>query len=74
MVTFVSEDSDNSVEDNEDDEMDPYFNRDEYPSNVFCLFFRVIEFPDIHAVVQSCCCRDTEQDSILFQRWNKDMF
>jgi len=73
MVTFVNEDSDISVQANKEDEMEPYFNRDEYASNFYC-FFRVIEHPEIHAVVQSCSDRDTEPDSILFQGWNKEMF
>ena len=32
-----------------------------------------MEDPKTHAVVHSCCNRDTDQDSILFQRWNKEM-
>jgi len=72
MVTFESDDSDISVHDDVDEVIDKYFNDNEYPSKIFC-FFWVMEDPKTHAVVHSCCNRDTDQDSILFQRWNKEM-
>jgi len=36
-------------------------------------FFQVVGHPEIQAMVHSCSNRDTEQDSILFKRWNKEM-
>ena len=30
--------------------------------------------PDVYAIVQSCIARDSEQDSILLQCWEKECF
>jgi len=73
MVTFKTDDSELSVhdDDDDDDEIEKYFNDNEYPSKIYC--FLVVQHPEIHAVVHSCSNQDTDEDSILFQRWNKEM-
>ena len=72
MVTFESDDSDMSNHDDVDEDIDNYFNDNEYLSKIFC-FFRVMGDCETYAVVHSCGNRDKDQDSILFQRWNKEM-
>jgi len=72
MVTFESDDSDMLNHDDVDEDIDNYFNDNEYPSKIFC-FFQVMGDCETYAVVHSCINRDTDQDSILFQRWNKEM-
>ena len=72
MVTFETDDSDMSSHADAEDDVDNYFNDNEYPCKILC-FFRVMGDCEIYAVVHSCINRDTDQDSILLQRWNKEM-
>jgi len=69
LVTFEGDDSDISVHDEEVEEKEKYFHDNEYPSKIYC-FFQVMEHPKTHAVVHSCCNRDTDQDSCMLSWLN----
>jgi hypothetical protein len=48
-----------------------YFQPDEYPCKIFC-FLKRSDNNEIFAVVQSCKENEHEDDSILYQRWQKE--
>jgi len=71
MVTFADDGEHDTDKEELEEKDETYFQDDEFPSKILC-FFVVDKKPDIYAIVQSCIARDREQDSILFQHWEKE--
>jgi len=71
MVTFAEDGEDDTVENVVQQNDETYFQDDKFPSKILC-FFIVDKKPDVYAIVQSCIARDSEQDSILLQCWEKE--
>jgi len=69
---MVSYESDYDVEDDPDlVQLSLPFHCRDNPSKIMC-FFVVDEEEETHALVQSCCDSNHQNDSCLFQRWSKE--
>jgi len=71
MVTFANDDDDDVSNHDMQNKEEMYFQNDEFPLKILC-FVVVDKEPEIHAIVQSCIVRDSEQDSILLHQWEKE--